>query len=103
MGTVTRLDPGASQPSSSRKTLPDSVTITRVPAQSPPVFQQFQNFQPVAVAPVQQLDCVKLQKDDIERRRAEARRSCTVQDLVKIWVLRPLVIIKAAKESLRIE
>jgi len=73
--TVTRLDPGVSQPSSSRKTLPDSVTITRVPAPSPPVFQQFQNFQPVAVAPVQQLDCVKLQKDDIERRRAEAREN----------------------------
>merc|ERR1719300_1156551 len=70
--TVTRMAPGETQASSSRKTLPDSVTITRVPAPSHPVFQQ---FQPVATAPVQQLDCVKLQKHDIERRRAEAREN----------------------------
>jgi len=70
--TVTRMAPGETQASSSRKTLPDSVTITRVPAPSHPVFQQ---FQPVATAPVQQLDCVKLQKQDIERRRAEAREN----------------------------
>jgi len=74
--TVTKVDPGY-RPQARVRHVPDTVTITRVPAPGNFPFPAGLDTAGAAPAanPPQQLDCVKLQREEIERRRAEARAS----------------------------
>lgn len=58
---MTRLQTGQVPPSASGQVLPVSVTISRIPAPIEPVFRS------------QELECVRLQREELERRPADAR------------------------------
>ena len=75
--TITKVNGGYRPQPRVRHVVPDTVTITRVPAPSgAPFLPGLEAAGAVTAAnPPQPLDCVKMQKEEIERRRAEARAS----------------------------